>query len=290
MTEHPPTEPGDLDGKVIVVTGANSGIGLVSATEFASRGARVVMMCRSPERGAEAVTHITTQTGVTPELIPCDFSDMDQIRAAGREVIERHERLDVLLNNAGAYFPRRLESAQGLEMTFAVNHLGYFLLTHVLRSLLGATDGSRVVNVSSRAHAQGLLDFDDLQYERRSYRAMQAYGTSKLANILFTRELARRLEGTGTTTNCVHPGVIRSGFGRDEPGFMKWLVIIGSPFLQSPTSGARGNIHLSTSPDVADVSGEYFIGKKIKKSSVAGRDMEAAARLWQVSEALCGVA
>lgn len=290
MTQPAPTKTGDLDGKVIVVTGANSGIGLVSATEFAGRGAQVIMMCRNPERGAEAVEQITTQTGATPELITCDFSDMDQIRAAAGQVLARHPQLDVLLNNAGAYFPRRLESAQGLEMTFAVNHLGYFLLTHELRPLLASTDGSRVVNVSSRAHMQGRLDFADLQYESRSYRPMQAYGTSKLANILFTRELARRLEGTGTTTNCVHPGVIRSGFGRDEPSFMKWLVVIGAPFLQSPRAGARGNIHLSTSPDVAGVSGEYFIGKKIKKSSRAGRDMGAAKRLWEVSEALCGVA
>jgi len=283
-------EPGDLEGKVIIVTGANSGIGLVSATEFAARGARVVMLCRSPERGAEAQAHVAAKTGATAELIPCDFSDMDQIRAAARQFADSHDRLDVLLNNAGAYFPRRIESAQGHEMTFAVNHLGYFLLTHQLRSMLGATDGSRVVNVSSRAHAQGQLDFDDLQYQQRPYRPMQVYGTSKLANVLFTRELARRLEGTSTTTNCVHPGVIRSGFGKDEPGFMKWLVILGSPFLQSPASGARGNIHLSTSPDVADVSGEYFIGKNIKKTSAAGQDMEAAARLWTVSEALCGVA
>jgi NAD(P)-dependent dehydrogenase (short-subunit alcohol dehydrogenase family) len=215
---------------------------------------------------------------------------MDQIRAAARAFEAKYDRLDVLLNNAGAYFPQRLESAQGLEMTFAVNHLGYFLLTHELRSLLASTESSRVVNVSSRAHASGQLDFDDLQFETRPYRAMKAYGTSKLANILFTRELARRLEGTGTTANCVHPGVIRSGFGKDEPGLMKWLVYIGGPFLQSPKAGARGNIHLSTSPDVADISGEYFIGKKVKQTSKAGADLEAARRLWEVSESLCGIA
>ena len=280
----------DLHDKVFIVTGANSGIGLVSAKEFASRGARVVMMCRSQERGEEAQAQIAEATEATADLILCDFSDMDQIRASARTFLDRYDQLDVLLNNAGAYFPRRLESAQGLEMTFAVNHIGYFLLTHELRSVLAATDASRVVNVSSRAHASGRLDFDDLQFTTRPYRAMQVYGTSKLANILFTRELARRLEGTGTTANCVHPGVIRSGFGKDEPGLMKWLVNIGGPFLQSATSGARGNIHLSTSPDVADVSGEYFIGKKVKQTSKAGRDMEAAARLWEVSEALCGIA
>jgi len=280
---------GDLSGKVFIVTGANSGIGFVSATEFARRGARVVMMCRSPERGEEAQRKIVEETGGEVDLILCDFSDMVQIRQAAESFRQTYDRLDVLLNNAGVYLPKRMVSPQGLEMTFAINHIGYFLLTHELMSLLTSTEGSRVVSVTSAAHWYGSLDLDDLQFERRAFIGQRVYGTSKLLNILFTVELARRLEGTGTTANCVHPGLIRSGFGKDEPGIMNGLMTVISPFIMSPTWGARGSIYLATSPEVADVSGVYFSGKGRGMATGASRNPESAKRLWAASEALCGL-
>ena len=166
-------------------------------------------------------------------------------------------------------------------------NLGYFLLTELLRERLVACAPARIVNVSSRAHAQGRLDFDDLQWRRRLYIGMSVYGTTKLMNILFTRELARRLEGTGVTANCLHPGVIRTGFGRDEPGVLSVLIRLVAPFLMSPTSGAKTTLHVATSPDVEGVSGAYFSSCRVKRTTAAARDDAAAARLWEVSEALC---
>jgi NAD(P)-dependent dehydrogenase (short-subunit alcohol dehydrogenase family) len=279
----------DLGGKVFIVTGANSGLGLVSATEFARRGARVVMMCRSQERGAEAQRQIVEETGGDVDLILCDFSDMSQIRAAAEAFRETYDRLDVLLNNAGVYLPKRMVSPQGLEMTFAINHIGYFLMTHELLPLLLSTEASRVVSVTSAAHYYGSLDLDDLQFERRAFIGQRVYGTSKLLNVLFTVELARRLEGTGTTANCVHPGLIRSGFGKDEPGIMNGLMTLISPFIMSPKWGARGSIHLATSSEVAAVSGAYFSGKGRGLSTPGSRDPEMAKRLWAASETLCGL-
>ncbi|MGB0591388.1 MAG: SDR family oxidoreductase [Myxococcota bacterium] len=278
---------GDLSGKVFIVTGANSGIGLVSATEFARRGARVVMMCRSPERGDAARRQIVEETGGDVELILCDFSDMAQIRSAAEAFRQTYDRLDVLLNNAGVYLPKRMTSPQGLEMTFAINHIGYFLLTQELLPLLTATEASRVVSVTSAAHWYGSLNLDDLQFEGRAFIGQRVYGTSKLLNILFTVELARRLEGTGTTANCVHPGLIRSGFGKDEPGIMNGLMTVISPFIMSASWGARGSIYLATSPAVAEVSGAYFSGKGRGLVTRGARDPETAKRLWMLSEELC---
>ena len=280
---------GELSGKVIIVTGANSGIGRVAATEFASRGARVVMICRSEARGTEAQAAIAEETGAEPDLILCDVSDMEQIRRAAATFRERYERLDVLLNNAGIYLPRRSLSAQGLEMTFAINHIGYFLMTHELLPVLKETPRARIVSVASAAHLYGSLDLEDLQFERRAYIGQRVYGTSKLLNILFTRELARRLEGSDVSANCVHPGIIRSGFGKDEPGLMKGLMTLISPFIMSAKMGARGLIHLATSPEVAEVSGEYFSGRSKGWSTGASKNPEHAKRLWELSEALCGL-
>ena len=280
---------GDLSGKVFIVTGANSGIGRVSATEFARRGARVVMMCRNAERGAEAQAQIVEETSGEVDLILCDFSDMDQIRAAAEQYRATYERLDVLLNNAGCYLPKRMTSPQGLEMTFAINHIGYFLLTHELMPMLKATEASRVVSVSSAAHLYGSLDLEDLQFERRAFLGQRVYGTSKLLNILFTLELARRLEGSSTTANCVHPGIIRTGFAKDEPGLMNGLMTLVSPFIMSPKMGARGSIYLATSPEVAEVSGAYFSGRKKGWATGTARNPEYAKRLWEISEELCGI-
>jgi retinol dehydrogenase-12 len=261
----------------------------VSATDFARRGARVVMMCRSAERGAEAQVQIVEETGGDVDLILCDFSDMAQIRAAAEAFRQTYDRLDVLVNNAGVYLPKRAVSPQGLEMTFAINHIGYFLMTHELLPLLVSTEGSRVVSVTSAAHFYGSLDMEDLQFERRAFIGQRVYGTSKLLNVLFTVELARRLEGSDTTANCVHPGLVRSGFGKDEPGLMNGLMTLISPFIMSSKMGARGSIHLATSPNVADVSGVYFSGRRRGWVSPTARDSEAAKRLWDASEVLCGL-
>ena len=272
-----------------MVTGANSGIGRVAAADFASRGARVVMVCRSDVRGRAAQAEMSQESGVDVDLILCDVSDMTQVRQAAAEFLARYERLDVLLNNAGVYLPRRMTSAQGLEMTFAINHIGYFLMTHELLGLLRQTPASRVVSVTSAAHFYGSLDLDDLQFERRAYIGQRVYGTSKLLNILFTRELARRLEGSDTSANCVHPGLIRSGFGKDEPGLMKGLMTLISPFIMSAKRGARGSIYLATSPEVAGVSGDYFSGTSRGWSTRVSKDADAARRLWALSEDLCAI-
>jgi NAD(P)-dependent dehydrogenase (short-subunit alcohol dehydrogenase family) len=275
----------DMSGKVCVVTGANSGIGKETAEGLARMGATVVMVCRDPERGRAALESIKARSGnQSIELMICDFASLAQIRKLAEEFKQKHDRLDVLVNNAGLVLTRRTVTEDGLETTFAVNHLGYFLLTNLLLDMIKRSAPSRIVNVASTAHHSGTIDFNDLQGER-SYGAMRAYGQSKLANILFTYELARRLEGSGVSVNCLHPGVIGTNIFRSVPG----LGAMAKLFLKSPKKGAETSIYLATSPEVAEVTGKYFDDKRAVRSSRESYDEAVAQRLWQLSEQLTGL-
>ncbi|MDI2029883.1 SDR family oxidoreductase [Saccharopolyspora sp. TS4A08] len=275
------------DGRVCVVTGANSGTGYVTALELARGGATVVMMCRNAEKGEAARAAIVAETGNDRvELIVVDLAEMADVRRAVREFTERHSTLDVLVNNAGGITQTRRESSEGLEAMFAGNYLGHFLLTTSLLDQLKAAEHARIVNVSSMAHKGARIDFDDLQ-NRSGKNAMRGYGQSKLAQILFTYELAERLRGTDVTVNAMHPGAVASGFKNGTDGVVK--AVIGAfyaGFGISPEKGADTILHLANSPEVADVTGEYFIKRRPVATSKTSYDVEVRRRLWAVSEKL----
>ncbi|WP_342378641.1 SDR family oxidoreductase [Myxococcus stipitatus] len=278
-----------LDGKVCLITGATGGIGLETAKALGRMGATVVLVGRDPGRTQAAVEAVKQAVaGAQVDTLRADLSSMQSVRALAADFRSRYSRLDVLLNNAGLIIDRRQTTVDGFEATFATNHLAPFLLTHLLLDLLEASGPSRVVNVSSDAHRVGKVDFDDLQSER-SYDGFRVYATSKLANILFTRALAKRLAGTAVTTNAVHPGVVRTGFGHNTQGFFRWIVKLGAPFMLSAEGGARTSIYLSSSPEVEGVSGQYFIRRRQRKPSAAAQDDVSAERLWLESARLTGV-
>jgi NAD(P)-dependent dehydrogenase (short-subunit alcohol dehydrogenase family) len=276
-----------MRGQVCLVTGATSGIGAVAARELARRGAHVVLTGRDPARCAAAAAEIKYRTGAEVETLVADLSVQQQVRDLARQFRERHTRLHVLVNNAGAIFRKREATADGLERTFALNHLAYFLLTQSLRDLLEASAPARVVNVSSRAHQGAVLDFDDLQ-GRRSYNGWRAYCRSKLANLLFTFELSRRLAGTGVTANALHPGWVATGFGGNNGWLGHIWQFAARQLAIGPEEGAQTIIYLACSPEVAGVSGKYFAQEKVVEPSAAASDLEAARRLWEVSLALTG--
>jgi len=278
-----------MQGKVCLVTGATSGIGLVTARELARQGARVVLVGRNPARCEAAVAQIRIETGnAEVEALLADLSSQQQVRELARRFCESHPRLDVLVNNAGGMWMRRELTADGLEMTFAVNHLAYFLLTHLLLDVLKASAPARIVNVSSEAHRKAVLDFDDLMGERR-YSGWRAYCRSKLANLLFTYELKRRLGGTGVTANAVHPGWVATGFAGNN-GWRGWVWRLAARcFALSPEHGARTIVYLASSPDLASFSGGYFIRERAVPSSPASYDNAAGRRLWEVSGALANL-
>lgn len=275
----------ELSGRVALVTGATNGIGRVTAREFARMGARTLLVARDPARGEAVAREIRDATTAAVEVLVADLSSREEVAGLARAVRERVGRLDLLVNNAGAIFADRRTSADGVEMTLALNHLAYFLLTLELLPLLDGASEARVVNVSSMAHERGAIDFEDLQGERR-YGMWKAYAQSKLANVLFTRELSRRLSGRRVTVNAVHPGAVASGFGRDHPGFFGKLVAVGAPFLASPERGARTTLHVATDPGLHGVTGRYFSACREKAPSRAARDDSTALRLWQISEAM----
>jgi retinol dehydrogenase-12 len=279
----------DLREKVVLVTGANRGIGLESARELARMGATVVMSGRTRKSLVGAVADVRSTTGNDRvEMLPADLSVMKNVKALAEAFTEKFDRLDVLLNNAGLILSDRRVTADGFETTFAVNHLAPFLLTRELLGVLKESAPSRVVTVASIAHRRVPgLDFDDLMSEK-DYGAFDVYSKSKLANILFTRALARRLEGTWITANCLHPGVIHTGFGKDGDvtGWLKWAIILVGPFLTRAKKGAATSIHLCSSPEVEGVTGEYFSECTPDQPTPAGQDDEAAERLWEVSEQL----
>ena len=280
---------GDLRGKTALVTGANQGIGRVSALELAKMGAAVVMVCRSEEKGRAAREEIVAQVkGATVELIVGDVSSLASLREVAVRFLDGHDRLDILLNNAGVLATSRRESADGFEHTFATNHIGYFYLTHLLRPTLERTPGARVVSVSSEAHRRGVINFDDL-HGRKRWSATGSYSASKLANVLFTRELARRLADTGVTANCLHPGVIGSGFASTDGGIVAMLARLVRPLLLTNEEGAKTQVYLCSSPEVAGVTGKYFDKCKERAPSRAAQDDAVARDLWRVSEELCGL-
>ncbi len=277
----------DLHGRTVLITGATGGIGLATASALAALGARVGIVGRSSTRLSNAVEFISRTTpSAQVDTFEADLSAQSGVRAAAAKVQAAYPRLDVLVNNVGGYWAHRHYTFDGLEHTFALNHLAPFLLTQELRDLLVASAPARVVTVASAAHALGRIHFDDLQSER-SYNGQRAYNQSKLANVLFTYELARRLEGTGVTANALHPGVVASDYGRDDPGvFMKYLQPLGARFLKSPEQGAETPVYLAASPEVQGVSGLYFANRRPKRSSKSSYDLDLARRLWDVSAQL----
>lgn len=272
-----------MNEKTILITGATSGIGLVAARELAKMGAGVVIVSRSAERCATVTEQIKGETGNNRvEYIAADLSTHAGTQKAAHEFKKRHTRLDVLLNNAGAIFMQRQLSADGIEMTWALNHLGYFFLTMLLLDTLKNSGAARIVNVSSDAHRSGKMNFDDLQMEK-GYAGLAAYQQSKLANILFTYELARKLEGSKVTTNVLHPGLIQTNFNRNNGPLMNLAMGLLAPFSRKPAEGAQTSIYLASSPEVEGVSGKYFEDSKAVPSSPASYNRAAAERLWQLS-------
>jgi NAD(P)-dependent dehydrogenase (short-subunit alcohol dehydrogenase family) len=275
-----------MQGKTVLITGANQGIGKATAIALAAKGAHVVIVARNADKGRAALAQVQAAGPGGAELIVADLSSQQQVRRAAADFKARHDRLDVLVNNAGVYVPERHVTADGLEETFGLNHLGYFLFTKELLDVLQATPKARIVNVSSDAHRGARMRWEDLQFERTPYRGFQAYGQSKLANVLFTYELARRLEGTGVTVNCLHPGVIGSGFGQTYGSALSILVKIARPFMLSPEEGARTSIYLASSPEVEGVTGKYFSKCKPVKSNAISYDLQSQQKLWTLSEQL----
>jgi NAD(P)-dependent dehydrogenase (short-subunit alcohol dehydrogenase family) len=275
-----------MDGKVVVITGGTSGIGRVAATDLARQGARIILIARDKARADEALAAIgTAGPDLAHRAVLADLSSIGATRRAAAEVAAAEPRIDVLINNAGALFNKRRLSPDGLEMTFAVNHMAYFVLTHGLRANLAASAPARIVNTASGAHRGARLDFDDLQTER-GYSGFQVYGRSKLCNILFTRELARRLEGSGVTANCLHPGFVATRFGDRSGGLLQALMPIAKLGALSPQQGAQTIVYLASSPEVASMSGLYFHRCRPEPPSEQALNDDAAARLWVQSERL----
>lgn len=278
-----------LDGKVCLITGATGGIGLATAKALGRLGATVVLVGRDAARTQAAVDAVNqVVAGASVDTILADLSSLQAVRALADTFRSHYSRLDVLVNNAGLIIDQRQVTVDGLEATLATNHLAPFLLTHLLLDTLKASGPARVVNLSSDVHRIGKLDFSDLQSERR-YDGFRVYANSKLANVLFTHSLSKRLEGTRVTTNAVHPGVVRSGFGHNTQGYFRWIVKLGAPFFLSAEGGAKTSIYLASSPEVDGVSGKYFIRCRKRKPSAAARDDALAEQLWRESARLTGV-
>jgi retinol dehydrogenase 12 len=277
-----------IHGKVVVITGATSGIGQIAATRLSALGARIVLVARDRGRADATLARLRE---VGPNLAHrahiADLSILADMKGVGREIAAAEPRIDVLINNAGNVFPTRRLTPDGLECTFATNHMAYFVLTDELRERLVASAPARIVNTASAAHMGHSLDFEDLQLTKE-YRIMTAYGRSKLANILFTRELARRLAGTGVTANCLHPGFVATGLGQRAGGIFGLAVRLTMLLAGRPERGAQTIVHLASSPDVASITGAYFISSRQAKPSSAACDDVAARRLWEQSERIAG--
>jgi NAD(P)-dependent dehydrogenase (short-subunit alcohol dehydrogenase family) len=284
-----------MRGKTCIITGASSGIGKETARGLARQGARVVMVSRDPQRGEAARDDVRRSAAHGDvDLLLADLSSQASIRQLASDILSRYEQIDVLVNNAGAMYTARSLTVDGIERTFATNHLAYMLLTHLLLDRIKQSAPARIINVSSRAHERASMNFDDLQFER-GFSVRYVYGHSKLANVLYTYELARRLEGSGVTANCLHPGVVRTGFGRNNTSDALGLIVNGGIrlagfFFIGPEKGAETSIHLASSPDVEGVTGKYFVRSQETPSSAASHDREAAQRLWEISERLCRIA
>jgi NAD(P)-dependent dehydrogenase (short-subunit alcohol dehydrogenase family) len=278
-----------MTGKTCMITGATSGIGKATALELARRGAVVIMVSRNTERCAQAVDFIRQETGnLDVDFMVADLSSQAEIRRLAQGIHDQYSRLDVLVNNVGGMFLRRKESVDGIEMTFALNHLSYFLLTNLLLDLLRDSKPARIVNVSSNGHYGKLLNFDDLQFKHR-YQGLKAYGCSKMANVFFTYELARRLEDSGITVNALHPGFVATNIAKDNGFYVKLIYPILERRMITPEEGAQTSIYLASSPDVEGMTGKFFVKKKAVKSDLASYDEAAQKRLWKISAELTGL-
>ncbi|XP_069802084.1 retinol dehydrogenase 14 [Dendropsophus ebraccatus] len=282
-----------MRGKTVIITGANCGIGRATAAELLRMEARVILACRDLERAEEAARELREETGDSGEVLvkQLDLSSLKSVRRFCQEVVREEPKLDVLINNAGVFQCPYTKTEDGFEMQFGVNHLGHFLLTHLLLSLLKSSAPSRIVVVSSKLYKYGEINFDDLNSEK-SYSRSAGYSRSKLANILFTRELARRLEGTGVTVNCLHPGIVRTNLGRhiNIPVLVKPLFnVVSWAFFKSPAEGAQTSVFLASSPEVEGVSGKYFGDCKEEDLLPKATDDLVARKLWDISEVMVGL-
>jgi NAD(P)-dependent dehydrogenase (short-subunit alcohol dehydrogenase family) len=278
-----------MNGKVVVITGGTSGIGAVAAVVLARMGARIILIARDEARAEATLARLRDSApGVAHCAHIADLLRLDEMRRVAAEIADHEPRVDVLINNAGALFASRRLTEDGLERTFALNHMAYFVITARLRERLSASAPARIINTASAAHQEARLDFDDLQ-SAKSFGARKAYGQSKLCNILFTRELARRLRGTGVTANCLHPGFVATHFGDQSGGLISPLIRLAKFFAISPADGAETMVYLASSPDVAGVTGQYFYRSAPITPSSWARDDRAALLLWQRSAALAGM-
>ena len=276
-----------MQGKVCMVTGANVGIGKATALALAKMGAEVILVCRDAVKGKAALEAIRKESGnANVTLMLADLSSQASIRDLAAGFLRTHDKLHVLVNNAGAVFTERSLTADGLERTFATNHLGYFLLTQLLLGAIKAAAPSRIVIVASEAHKSGMVNLADLQSEKGPYSGYRVYGASKLANVLFSNELARRLADTGVTVNCLHPGVVRTGYGLNTRGLFRVGMALIRPFLIGPAKGAETSVYLASSPEVEGVTGKYFKRKRVTQTRKAANDVELAKGLWAASEKL----
>ncbi|MBR4816301.1 MAG: SDR family oxidoreductase [Lachnospiraceae bacterium] len=274
----------NLDGKIAIVTGANSGMGMATVEALSDKGATVIMLCRSEERGKEAILKLTENKERNLDLILCDLGDYESIRNFAKAVKEKYDHIDILVNNAGFISLDRQETKEGLERQFGINHIGHFLLTKELLELMGK--GSRIVNVASGAHKTGKIHFDDINLTK-GFNVIKAYSQSKLANVLFTRELARRVADRGITVNCCHPGAVATNIGIDrDTGFGKTITGLLKPFFQTPMEGARTAIFLASDKSVENITGGYFYKCKIAKSSKRSKSKKLAKKLFELSEKL----
>ena len=278
-----------MHGKVVVITGATSGIGEVAAQRLADMGARIVLVARDKTRGEAALTRLrSADKSLAHSIHYGDLSRIAEMKRLAVEIAAAEPRIDVLINNAGAIFGSRRLTEDSLELTFATNHMAYFLLTLGLRERLLASPPARIVNTASDAHKGRVLDFDDLQSAKR-FSALNVYGRSKLCNILFTRELSRRWSGDGVTVNCLHPGFVATRIGNGSGGFLSHAARLAKTFAISPEKGAQTIVYLASSPDVASVSGEYFYKCRPATPTAEARDDAAAKRLWGESAKLAGI-
>jgi NAD(P)-dependent dehydrogenase (short-subunit alcohol dehydrogenase family) len=285
----------DLSGKSVLVTGANSGIGLEACVQLARMGADLTMVARDRSKGEAAVRAVEARARRsrgdaprvrTPALLLCDMASQSEIRALADEYRRTHARLDILINNAGSVSPSRELTADGIEKTFAVNHLGYFLLTTLLLDLIVKSAPSRIVNTSSIGHYRGTIDFDDLDFDKEPYNIMKAYGRSKLANVLFTRELAKRLAGSGVTVNALHPGAVATNIWSHAMWWARPLLAVAKLFMVTPEQGGERLVYLAASPEVEGKTGGYYDNNRLTTPSPLAQDDAVATRLWHVSERL----
>ncbi len=278
-----------MQGKTVVITGATSGIGEVAALELAGKGARIVFVARDRNRGEVTLAKLNAKAPTLSHKVHyADLSLVAEQKRVAAEIAAAEPRIDVLINNAGAAFAQRQVTADGFELTFALNHLSYFVITAGLRERLLGSAPARIVSTSSDAHRGMKVDLDDLQ-TAKSYSGIKAYGRSKLENILFTRELGRRLQGTGVTANSLHPGVVATRFGHESGGVLQPLMKAVQVFAITPEKGAETIVYLASSPEVANINGEYFYKNKVAKTSPTARDVELAAALWRKTVELTGV-